>query len=119
MLVALEKSSISSVFFCPGWDISSMDLGSAMERAQVFDWNLQEQLLPYMRCMKPRPSIYIPDFIAANQESRADNVLSGTMAEQVVPPSPRTLFDAFNHTVSYVLLSLPKWSSRWSRSETT
>ncbi|XP_075873916.1 inositol-3-phosphate synthase 1-A-like [Nelusetta ayraudi] len=66
-----------------GWDISSMDLGSAMERAQVFDWNLQEQLLPYMCCMKPRPSIYIPDFIAANQESRADNVLSGTMAEQM------------------------------------
>lgn len=73
-----------------------MDLGSAMERAQVFDWNLQEQLLPYMRCMKPRPSIYIPDFIAANQESRADNVLSGTMAEQVVPRSSQTLFDAFN-----------------------
>ncbi|KAM3594094.1 uncharacterized protein V6R79_002166 [Siganus canaliculatus] len=66
-----------------GWDISSLDLGSAMERAQVFDWSLQEQLRPHMRCMKPRPSIYIPEFIAANQESRADNVLTGTMAEQV------------------------------------
>uniref|UniRef100_A0A8C4FD68 inositol-3-phosphate synthase n=1 Tax=Dicentrarchus labrax TaxID=13489 RepID=A0A8C4FD68_DICLA len=66
-----------------GWDISSMDLGSAMERAQVFDWSLQEQLRPYMSSMKPRPSIYIPEFIAANQESRADNVLTGTMAEQV------------------------------------
>lgn len=74
-----------SVFVPPGWDISSLDLGSAMERAQVFDWNLQEQLQPYMRCMKPRPSIYIPEFIAANQESRADNVLTGTMAEQVIP----------------------------------
>ncbi|XP_037602706.1 inositol-3-phosphate synthase 1-A-like [Sebastes umbrosus] len=66
-----------------GWDISSMDLGSAMERAQVFDWSLQEQLRPHMSHMKPRPSIYIPEFIAANQESRADNVLTGSMAEQV------------------------------------
>ncbi|XP_061551863.1 inositol-3-phosphate synthase 1-A-like isoform X1 [Phycodurus eques] len=66
-----------------GWDISSLDLGSAMERAQVLDWSLQEQLRPYMVAMKPRPSIYIPEFIAANQESRADNVLGGTMAEQV------------------------------------
>ncbi|XP_035530648.1 inositol-3-phosphate synthase 1-A-like [Morone saxatilis] len=66
-----------------GWDISSLALGSAMERAQVFDWSLQEQLRPYMSSMKPRPSIYNPEFIAANQESRADNVLTGTMAEQV------------------------------------
>ncbi|XP_030575407.1 inositol-3-phosphate synthase 1-A [Archocentrus centrarchus] len=66
-----------------GWDISSMDLGSAMERAQVLDWSLQEQLRPYMSCLKPRPSIYIPEFIAANQESRADSVLTGTMAEQM------------------------------------
>ncbi|XP_038584165.1 inositol-3-phosphate synthase 1-A-like [Micropterus salmoides] len=66
-----------------GWDISSMDLGSAMERAQVLDWSLQEQLRPYMSRMKPRPSIYIPEFIAANQENRADNVLTGTMAGQV------------------------------------
>ncbi|XP_022066826.1 inositol-3-phosphate synthase 1-A [Acanthochromis polyacanthus] len=66
-----------------GWDISAKDLGSAMERAEVLDWSLQEQLRPYMSCLKPRPSIYIPEFIAANQESRADNVLTGTMAEQV------------------------------------
>ncbi|XP_072769719.1 inositol-3-phosphate synthase 1-A-like isoform X2 [Nerophis lumbriciformis] len=66
-----------------GWDISSLDLGRAMERAQVLDWSLQEQLRPYMDNMKPRPSIYIPEFIAANQESRADNVLTGTIAEQM------------------------------------
>ncbi|CAL8301686.1 unnamed protein product [Boreogadus saida] len=66
-----------------GWDISSMDLGRAMERAQVLDWSLQEELRPHMSSMKPRPSIFIPEFIAANQESRADNVLSGTIAEQV------------------------------------
>lgn len=50
----------------------------------MFDWSLQEQLRPYMSGLKPRPSIYIPEFIAANQESRADNVLSGSMAEQVI-----------------------------------
>ncbi|XP_068608553.1 inositol-3-phosphate synthase 1-A-like [Brachionichthys hirsutus] len=66
-----------------GWDISRMDVGMAMERAQVFPWLLQEQLRPHMSLMKPRPSIYNPDFIAANQQSRADNVLTGTMAEQV------------------------------------
>ncbi|XP_057714644.1 inositol-3-phosphate synthase 1-A-like isoform X2 [Corythoichthys intestinalis] len=66
-----------------GWDISSLDLGRAMERAQVLDWSLQEQLRPYMAIMTPRPSIFKPEFIAANQESRADNVLGGSMAEQV------------------------------------
>jgi len=45
--------------------------------ACVLDSNLQEQLVPYMKKMKPRPSIYCPDFIAANQSDRADNVLKG------------------------------------------
>ncbi|XP_074834290.1 inositol-3-phosphate synthase 1 [Carettochelys insculpta] len=66
-----------------GWDISSLNLAEAMRRAQVLDWQLQEQLWPHMEKLKPRPSIYIPGFIAANQEGRADNVLRGTKAEQV------------------------------------
>ncbi|XP_046367595.1 inositol-3-phosphate synthase 1-B-like [Haliotis rufescens] len=66
-----------------GWDISSMNLGDAMARAKVLDYNLQTQLRPHMEKYKPRPSIYIPDFIAANQEGRADNVLSGTKQELV------------------------------------
>ncbi|KAK7098960.1 uncharacterized protein [Littorina saxatilis] len=64
-----------------GWDISSMNIADAMKRATVLDYNLQEQLRPLMKDMKPRPSIYFPDFIAANQESRADNVLQGTKQE--------------------------------------
>lgn len=71
---------------CPppsGWDISSLNLAEAMRRAEVLDWPLQEQLWPHMEKMKPRPSIYIPEFIAANQEERADNVLRGSKAEQV------------------------------------
>lgn len=41
-----------------------------MERAQVLDWDLQRQLIPYMKDMKPLPGIYIQDFIAANQKDR-------------------------------------------------
>lgn len=44
---------------------------------QVFEPQLQEQLYPHLCELKPRPSIYCKDFIAANQEDRADNVLSG------------------------------------------
>uniref|UniRef100_A0A8C0FLD8 inositol-3-phosphate synthase n=1 Tax=Bubo bubo TaxID=30461 RepID=A0A8C0FLD8_BUBBB len=66
-----------------GWDISSLNLAEAMRRAGGLDWPLQEQLWPHLEKMKPRPSIYIPEFIAANQEERADNVLRGSMAEQV------------------------------------
>lgn len=36
-----------------------------------------------MQEMKPRPSIYDPDFIAANQADRADNILTGTRHEQM------------------------------------
>uniref|UniRef100_A0A0B7BUK4 inositol-3-phosphate synthase n=1 Tax=Arion vulgaris TaxID=1028688 RepID=A0A0B7BUK4_9EUPU len=64
-----------------GWDISSMNLGDAMKRAKVLDYDLQTQLYPYLSKMKPRRSVYIPDFIAANQKSRADNLLSGSLEE--------------------------------------
>ncbi|XP_062504371.1 inositol-3-phosphate synthase 1-B-like [Corticium candelabrum] len=66
-----------------GWDISSRNLAVAMEDARVLDYNLQEQLKPYMEKLKPRPSIYLPDFIAANQKDRADNVLTGTKWEML------------------------------------
>lgn len=66
-----------------GWDISSLNLAGATERAQVLDSGLQRQLRPYLEKLKPRPSIYCPDFIAANQADRADNVLSGTKQEML------------------------------------
>jgi myo-inositol-1-phosphate synthase len=50
-----------------GWDISSANLAEAMERAQVLEPGLQQQLRAKMALMKPRPSIYDEDFIAANQ----------------------------------------------------
>jgi len=60
-----------------GWDISGHNLAEAMGRAQVLDFGLQQQLKPLMKDMKPLPSIYYPDFIAANQADRATNVLPG------------------------------------------
>ena len=60
-----------------GWDINSADLGKAMARAQVLDWALQEKLRDLMKEFKPLKSIYYPDFIAANQINRADNLKSG------------------------------------------
>merc|ERR1712127_1091486 len=60
-----------------GWDIAGQNLADAMSRAQVLDFSLQQQLKPLMKGLTPLPSIYYPDFIAANQADRADNVLPG------------------------------------------
>lgn len=63
-----------------GWDINGADLATAMRRAEVLDITLQDQLVEEMSKMKPLPSIYYPDFIAANQEDRADNLIPGRVA---------------------------------------
>lgn len=53
-----------------------------MVRAQVLDVGLQDQLYPKLSQFHPRSSIYDADFIAANQASRADNLIVGTKHEQ-------------------------------------
>lgn len=63
-----------------GWDISGMNLANAMDRAQVLEPSLKQLLRKRMASMTPLPSIYYPDFIAANQEARADNVIPGRRA---------------------------------------
>ncbi|KAI1211545.1 myo-inositol-1-phosphate synthase [Annulohypoxylon truncatum] len=63
-----------------GWDISSMNLADAMDRAAVLEPTLKQQVKKEMTQMVPLPSIYYPDFIAANQEDRADNVIPGSKA---------------------------------------
>jgi myo-inositol-1-phosphate synthase len=63
-----------------GWDINSMNIADAMDRAQVLEPALKQMLRKEMASMHPLPSIYYPDFIAANQEDRADNVLEGNKA---------------------------------------
>jgi myo-inositol-1-phosphate synthase len=54
-----------------------------VERAKVLDWDLQRQLAPHMKHLVPRPGIYDPNFIAANQESRADNLIKGSKQAQM------------------------------------
>eukprot|EP01080_Neovahlkampfia_damariscottae_P002611 gene2611-3571_t len=66
-----------------GWDICGNDLAIQMENSQVFDYNLQEQLKPYMKELTPLPSIYIEEFVATNQKARATNILKGEIHEQV------------------------------------
>jgi len=66
-----------------GWDISGMNLADAMDRAAVLEPDLKRQVKKEMQNMVPLPSVYYPDFIAANQEDRADNVLKGTKEEHV------------------------------------
>ncbi|PWN18955.1 putative myo-inositol 1-phosphate synthase [Microstroma glucosiphilum] len=61
-----------------GWDISGMTIDAATTRAKVLDYDLQRQLVPLTKNMKPLRSIYYPDFIAANQEDRVDNILPGS-----------------------------------------
>lgn len=63
-----------------GWDISGMSIADAMDRAQVLEPTLKSMVRKEMSYMKPLPSVYYPDFIAANQEDRADNVLQGNKA---------------------------------------
>ncbi|KAJ1882067.1 Myo-inositol-1-phosphate synthase [Coemansia sp. RSA 1722] len=66
-----------------GWDINSMNIGDAMRRAQVLPVDLQRRLYDELKELKPLPSVYYPDFIAANQEERADNTIKGTKQEQL------------------------------------
>ncbi|ETN38302.1 uncharacterized protein HMPREF1541_06333 [Cyphellophora europaea CBS 101466] len=63
-----------------GWDISSMNLAEAMDRAQVLEPDLKRQVRKEMAAITPLKSIYYPDFIAANQEDRADHVVEGSKA---------------------------------------
>lgn len=63
-----------------GWDISGMNLAKAMDRAAVLEPTLKWMIRKEMTEMVPLPSIYYPDFIAANQEDRADNILEGSKA---------------------------------------
>jgi myo-inositol-1-phosphate synthase len=66
-----------------GWDISNRNLGDAMRSAKVLDVQLQDQLYDDMAKLKPMPAPYFPDFIAANQSDRANNVLKGSKKEQL------------------------------------
>jgi len=38
-----------------GWDISGLNMAEAMERARVLEFELQRQLVPYMKDIVPLP----------------------------------------------------------------
>lgn len=65
-----------------GWDINDANMADAMERAMVFDTDLQNKLKPFMKDIKPLPSIYYPDFIAANQSDRANNLVKNANKQE-------------------------------------
>ena len=67
-----------------GWDVSSMPMDKAMERACVLDYDLQRRVKSRMALLgSPLPSIYYPDFIAANQEARADTLSRVLILEHI------------------------------------
>lgn len=61
--------------FLDGWDVSSMNLADAMQRAKVFDMELQRKLRPLMSNLVPRRALFDLNFVAQNQLERADNIL--------------------------------------------
>jgi len=61
-----------------------MNMADAMERASVFEWELQSKLRPYMEHLTPRPAVFIQDFVAANQQDRVDNVFTGKNKWEIV-----------------------------------
>nr|AAA34706.1 inositol-1-phosphate synthase [Saccharomyces cerevisiae] len=63
-------------FVVSGWDINNADLYEAMQRSQVLEYDLQQRLKAKMSLVKPLPSIYYPDFIAANQDERANQCIN-------------------------------------------
>lgn len=50
-----------------GWDISIDNIGDAMRKAEVLEVALQDQVYEKLTNFRPRPAVYDPDFIAANQ----------------------------------------------------
>lgn len=65
-----------------GWDINNATLDVAMQRAEVLPFSLQQQVQPFMQQLKPLPGLYIPHFIASNQDDRANHVLPSTWTMQ-------------------------------------
>lgn len=66
-----------------GWDISTSNLYEAAQRACVLEPTLLDQLRPQLETITPLPAALNPDYIAANQSDRANNVITGTNREQI------------------------------------
>jgi len=68
-------------FEISGWDINSADIYTACKRSHVLEPTLLNALKEDLEKVKPLPAILNPDFIAANQSDRVDNIFNGTNAE--------------------------------------
>jgi myo-inositol-1-phosphate synthase len=66
-----------------GWDISDLNLYESCKRAKVLEPTLLDQLKADLEQIKPLPAVLNPDFIAANQEDRADNDVKGPNQELI------------------------------------
>lgn len=69
----LSSSILVVVIVIDGWDICVDNIGDAMRKAKVLDIALQDQVYDKLSKLAPRPSIYDPDFIAANQVRTMEN----------------------------------------------
>jgi myo-inositol-1-phosphate synthase len=70
-------------FEISGWDISNCNLYEAAKRAKVLEPTLLDQLKDKLESIRPLKAILNPDYIAANQSDRADNLLTGTNQELI------------------------------------
>lgn len=70
-------------FEVSGWDINSSNLYEAAKRARVLEPTLIEQLKEDLEQITPLQASLNPEYIAANQAERANNVIGGTNREQI------------------------------------
>lgn len=98
-------------FVLDGWDISSMNIADSMARAKVLEYDVQRQLYDQMKDLVPRKAIYNPDFIAANQEARADNVYRGLSKKEQVEKIREDLRDMKKKCPNVIVL----WTANTER----
>lgn len=82
MLKDLVPLASPNQFVWGGWDISGSTIDESLDRASVLAVDLKRQMRANPECAEllkqtPLPGIYYPDFIAANQDSRADHIVNG------------------------------------------
>ena len=85
-----------------GWDISGANIYEACYRAQVLEPTLIDQLEEDMSQMVPLKAVLNPDYVAANQEDRVTNVMTGTNQECV--EKLREDIRTFSQTVDKVVI---------------
>ncbi len=66
-----------------GWDISGMDMYNATLRARVLEPDLIRQLKPELSAIKPMSAVFNLEYVASNQEDRADNLKKGNNRELI------------------------------------